>query len=419
MAKPSIGILHYSILPVIGGVEHVIADHARLLTSAGYPVTVFAGRGGNSRKLGPAREIILSELDSEHLENRAMVDALAMGETPDQFESLCKRIQKLLVPGISECDLLFMHNVLNFHFNLPLTAALCGLLERDGMPKQVAWCHDISRYVNPESGAEQRFGYPWDLLRTFQHGVHYVAVSSRRRDALAKIFGISKDRIQVIPNGVSPEWLFGLGDVTQGIVKEFDLLQSDLILLMPIRITPAKNIEFALRVVSALKRLDIQPRLVITGPPDPHASKSIDYFEELLGLRRRLGLEREALFIYEGMPGAGPTTVGSATIAEFYRLADIVLMPSLREGFGLPILEAGLLQKAIFATEIPAVDEVGAELVHTIAPDEPPDQVAERMRAWAENNRELGLRRRVRQEYTWQALFEREIEPLIKIESKR
>src|SRR5512142_604077 len=52
MKKPLITFLHYTALPVVGGVEMVMADHAHLLTEAGFRVTILTGRGGKARKVG-------------------------------------------------------------------------------------------------------------------------------------------------------------------------------------------------------------------------------------------------------------------------------------------------------------------------------------------------------------------------------
>ncbi|HEX9077643.1 MAG TPA: glycosyltransferase family 4 protein [Anaerolineae bacterium] len=444
MKKPLITLLHYTALPIIGGVEIVMADHARLLTEAGFRVRILTGRGGkprvpsskaktSARKDGasdkeapparaesaahpyaPAQVSVIREIDSDHAQNRKIAKALDAKVILPEFRSSQERIETRLAPKLARSDILIVHNVLNFHFNLPLTAALYHLLDQGQLPPTIAWCHDISRYVNPSSGEEQRTGFPWDLLRTYRPELTYVAVSNRRQRMLGETLQVPEDRIRVISNGVAPEMLLGLGEIGQRLVKDLDLLSADLILLMPIRVTRAKNIEFALRVTAALTVARFHPKLIITGPPDPHASDGQDYFEQLLDLRRQLGLEREAIFLYEGTPDLpGPLTIDLATVAELYRIADIIFMPSHREGFGLPILEGGLVHRAVFATEVPAVDEVGAESVNMIAPDEAPYQVASRMREWAEQDVEQRLQRRVRQDYTWQAIFKREIEPLI------
>ena len=44
-ALPSIGMLHYSAPPIVGGVEAVMQAHAAVMLQAGYPVTIVAGEG--------------------------------------------------------------------------------------------------------------------------------------------------------------------------------------------------------------------------------------------------------------------------------------------------------------------------------------------------------------------------------------
>ncbi len=413
MNKPHIGILHYTALPVIGGVENVIAEHIHLLTQAGYPVTLVTGRGGDSPALNGAQIVVIPELDSAYPENLEIAQSLDAGNVPDNFRTLQSRIKDQLDKTLAPLDLLMVHNVLQYHFNMPLTAALYDLLARDVVP-MIAWCHDISRYVNPRSGAPQRFGFPWDLMRTFQPDLCYVTVSSRRKEWLAEILGCPPEHIRVIPNGVAPETLLGLSDLGRRIIEGFHLLDADLILLMPIRVTRAKNIECALQVTAALKRAGIAPKLVVTGPPDPHAPDSMAYFQELLAQRRELDIVDEAVFIYAGGNGfANRLTVDLPIVAELYRTADIVFMPSHREGFGLPVLEGGMTRAAVFATGVPAVDEVGADNVYLIAADQAPGDIAARMLEWAERDVELRLRRHVRQNFTWRAIFERELAPCI------
>jgi glycosyltransferase involved in cell wall biosynthesis len=183
---------------------------------------------------------------------------------------------------------------------------------------------------------------------------------------------------------------------------------------MPVRITRAKNIEYALRVMAALKASGLLPKLIVTGPPDPHSSDREAYWGELLALRRALELDQDVIFIYEGTPRlSGPLTIDAPTVAGLFRVCDLVLMPSHREGFGMPILEAGLVGKPVFCTAVPVLEQIGAEYVHQIGADEPPDHLATRIRAWTQQNVAHRLRLRVRKEYTWSAIFQEAIQPLI------
>lgn len=57
-----------------------------------------------------------------------------------------------------------------------------------------------------------------------------------------------------------------------------------------------------------------------------------------------------------------------STLAAVYRRAAVVLMPSDREGFGLPVLEALACGTAVVASDIPPLREVGGEAVMYCAP---------------------------------------------------
>ena len=61
-----IALLHYSSPPIVGGVESVLAHHARLLANDGHEVTILAGRGENYDQRIPVQ--ILPRLDSRHAE---------------------------------------------------------------------------------------------------------------------------------------------------------------------------------------------------------------------------------------------------------------------------------------------------------------------------------------------------------------
>jgi glycosyltransferase involved in cell wall biosynthesis len=100
-------------------------------------------------------------------------------------------------------------------------------------------------------------------------------------------------------------------------------------------------------------------------------------------------------------------------VAELYRLCDLVLLPSHREGFGMPILEAGVVDRPIFTTDVPALEALGEPLESLIKVGETPRALASRIQGWAEKDIAHRLRRRFRRAYVWPAIFSSAIEPLI------
>jgi glycosyltransferase involved in cell wall biosynthesis len=419
MGKPSTGILHYTAPPIVGGVEAVIQAHTQVFGENGYPVTVVAGRGDPAALPPTADFITIPEIDSQHPQIVQMSAKLEQGRVAPELESLIGKLADILAPRLEAFDNLIVHNVLTKHFNLALTAALHRLIDGGIIRHCIAWCHDFT-WTSPSSRTRVHPGQPWDLLRTYRQDVTYVVVSRRRQQELATLFGCLEDDIQVIYNGVAPKTLLGLSSEGWALIDRLDLIAGDPVLLMPVRVTHAKNIEYALQLVATLKAQGRSPRLVVTGPPDPHDAQSMAYFEELRAMRSRMQIDREMRFVFEAGPVTGePYTVDMSVVGELFRMCDAVLMPSHREGFGMPILEAGLAGVPVICTRIPAAEEIGGDDVILFDADEDPTHLASRIMDYLESSMVYRLRRQVRQRYTWQALFEHQIEPLLGSAQKR
>lgn len=409
-----VALLHYTAAPVVGGVENVILEHTRIFREAGYPITILAGRGEKEAFPRGTDFVYIPELDSKHPEILKLSDELDQGRIPSDFEQMVTQIMEKLSPILASMDTLIVHNVFTKHFNLPLTAALFRLLDQGTIRHCVAWCHDLS-WTSPDSRSKVYPRYPWDLLRTYRSDITYVTISRERQQEMINLFGCSPEQIRIIYNGVDREKLLALSDVGLALINRLDLWDSDLNLLMPVRVTHIKNVELALHVVAALKEKGIRLRLVLTGPPDPHDEKSMTYFQDLLKLRKELGVEQEMRFVYESGPNpAEPFTIDMPVVAELLRVSDALFMPSHREGFGMPILEAGLIGIPVFSSDtVPATDEIGDPDVVKFPPAADPEQIAGLILKWAEESHVLRLRRRIRQNLTWQSIFQRKILPLL------
>jgi glycosyltransferase involved in cell wall biosynthesis len=101
-------------------------------------------------------------------------------------------------------------------------------------------------------------------------------------------------------------------------------------------------------------------------------------------------------------------------VADLYRVADMMFMPSHQEGFGMPVLEAGLLALPVVAADtVPAAVEIGGDDVLQFDLDKTPRAFAEELLPWVKNDSRLRLARCTRQDFTWEAIFAKKIEPLL------
>ena len=404
-----ISILHYAGPPVVGGVESTIYHHARLLKRKGYQVSISAGRGA---AFDDSIEFIsLPEVDSRHPEVERISDQLALGEVTEDFINLRDKLTNILSTSLSDTNILIVHNAVTLHKNLPLTAALKQIADQQKL-RLIAWCHDFA-WQDSLYTPDLHPGYPWDLLKTNWEGVDYVAVSEHRQRRLAELLGVPPSNIQVIQPGVDAVQFLNLSPSLQKFSYQNRIFESDPIILLPARITRRKNIEFAVQVVSHLKIRYSNVALIISGPPGPHNPKNIEYLDSLLGMRDSQNLNQNIHFVYQ-LNGADEIfNAPDEFIAGLYRISDLVIFPSFREGFGIPVLEAGLAQIPIFAADIPPVRESSAGMINLFDPHGDPAPVADMIFNHLQSDRAYKFHRHVLSEFTWDSILEKKIIPLI------
>jgi glycosyltransferase involved in cell wall biosynthesis len=409
--RPRVGLLHYTCPPVIGGVETILYEHAVRLTKRGYPVTIISGRGGPLPDRKAAKLVIIPELDSRETAVSAVREALDRGQIPSEFATLRADIIQRLSTELAELDVLIVHNALTLHFNLPLTAALWALTDSSRV-RLISWVHDIS-WLNPIYRPWLHEGEPWDLLRRQHPRIMSIFVSAQRLTEWNQLTGAIVGPDQVIPNGIDPIALLGLGRQAAGLVDRYGLLNTDVVLLAPVRITKRKNLEWAIEAAAGVHASGRSVQLLITGPPGPHNPRSHEYVAELKRLTERLGLQHSVQFLFEeGSAEPGGYAIDAATLSDLYMLSDVVVLPSGSEGFGLPLAEAAIFRVPVVCTDLPAFREVapdGATFVPTTegssgftaavlnAIESPPAR----------------LRRQVMHALSWDRIITERIEPLL------
>lgn len=402
-----IAILHYSIPPIVGGVESVISHHAQLMSADGHSVRLIAGRGESLGKHIPLT--ILPLADSRHSRVTVMKDQLDRGEVTKDFESLRDELAEQLHTALFGMDILIAHNICSLNKNLALTAALHQLHISKRLPRLILWHHDLA-WTTLRYQTELHAGYPWDLLKIAWPDATQVTVSEMRQDELSDLMKISKSKIHVIPNGVDVGKFLKMDDQTLEYIKKLDLLQASPLLLLPVRITSRKNIELALQVLEALRHDLPSAQMVVTGPLGPHNSANLQYFEKLSALRDELGLGNSVHFLAELTDEYIPDSV----ISDFYKLADALLFPSFEEGFGIPILEAGFANVPVFCSDILPLKKLGGEFVSYFSSNENPKVVAKMMAEFFKKDKVFGLRASVREQFTWERIYVTKITPLLK-----
>jgi glycosyltransferase involved in cell wall biosynthesis len=335
-----IALLHPTFWPLAGGVEHMVRDQANMLSREGHEVTIITGSGRDTGE--PYRVHVIAEMAPTDKQNLAVTADLQSGQVGPGFNKYRDKLVKVVGKILHNVDLTLVHNVFTTQGNLALTAALRELASKH---RFIAWTHDVSAgdadQVVP--GADKA---PWNFMRTPAPNVLYVAVSEVTRGELAEHLRPPVP-VEVVPDMVDVVRAFGLTPEIRASLASLALADRDLILFLPARVQMRKNIEFALQVTQRLCELDLNPLLVVTGEKDGQSE----------------GATRYADFLRQSLP---ETIVGNVvfvseffkvqddTLRDLYLLADCLLFPSKREGFGLPIVEAGLHRLPVWCSKMPA-----------------------------------------------------------------
>ncbi|CAN5789506.1 hypothetical protein BH11VER1_BH11VER1_23500 [soil metagenome] len=351
-----IALVHYSAPPVIGGVERVLAQQAKLLSRHGHEVIVVCGNVG-------------AELEG------AVVRGLADNDS------------------LNGCDVVIVHNMLTMPFQWEASQSLAACSRKMPDTRFINWVHDVD--VSPEAFAAL------DLKAT------HVAVSKVRQREFCKALKIPLKQCRVISNGVE---VSTLTEPTPGMVAyaaRHRFQERECVLLHPTRVLARKNIELGIEITAALRARGVDALYVVTGAIDPHRKESAAYADLIHDLVEKQALQERVLFV------SSEGKVEDADVQSLYMLADALLFPSKKEGFGLPLIEATLHQLPVFCSDIPIHREVMGRAAHYLDLEASPSVLADFIVERLSRKPSRKTAQKLLERYSWERIYQDYLEPLL------
>jgi glycosyltransferase involved in cell wall biosynthesis len=158
-----------------------------------------------------------------------------------------------------------------------------------------------------------------------------ITVSQTARKHIADTYGISKDKLRVIYNGIDT-------DIFSPSPKVHS--QDNRLLVVISRDTPVKGLRYMLEALALLRhKHDLELIVVAKGTDNRTTQRLID----TLGIRDYVKIIDE---------------IDTPELVNQYRLAGMVIIPSVYEGFGLPAAEAMACGAPTVSTTAGALPEV-------------------------------------------------------------
>jgi glycosyltransferase involved in cell wall biosynthesis len=221
-----------------------------------------------------------------------------------------------------------------------------------GLPaaRTIVTCHDVDAFRSILQPDEERRSLPFRwmadrILNGLRKAAHVPCDSEATRDALVELAAFPADRLSVIANGADPG-----GSPIADPATDFEagriLGPRQGVELLHVGSTiDRKRIDVLLEVFAALRRVRPDVRLIRVGGPFTGAQRA---------QARDLGVA-DAIAIVP--------FVDRGTLSAIYRRAALTLLPSEREGFGLPLVESLACGTPMVASDIPVFRELGRNAV--------------------------------------------------------
>ncbi len=307
-----------------GGMSVYIVELARELGRQGHLVDVY------TRVHDPADPKIVN------LGHNARLIHLLAGE----IEPIPKLAVYSYLPDFA-CNLEAFRKDINRRYDLVfshywLSAWVGQYLEQWWSVPHITMFHTLGAVKNTigfgEDEPELRIEREGELARTCHH---IIAPTEKEKEALISHYGASPERISVVPCGVNLE-LFRPGD-KESARRELGFGDGKIILSVG-RIEPLKGTEKLIRALPLLKANPEARLVVIGGDESSHRE-----LKKLKNLSRELGIEDSLTFT---------GSVKQDSLPRYYAAADVTVISSYYESFGLVALESLACGTPVVATDV-------------------------------------------------------------------
>jgi len=211
-----------------------------------------------------------------------------------------------------------------------------------------------------------------------------VIVTSATTACRLADFAVPESKIRVVRPGVASRSVLARAGTARAIGIR-DQCGVPPTLLCVASLTPRKGQDVLLRALAGLRRLRWRLRLV--GPErDPAFSRRVRRLARALRLADRIGF-------------VGP--LSQARLRREYDAADLFVLPSHHEGFGMVVAEAAAHGLPIIASDAGAIPEAAEVSRHRLVPPGDPPALAHALRRFLTSGR-LGIGRSAPRLRSWE-----------------
>ena len=166
-----------------------------------------------------------------------------------------------------------------------------------------------------------------------------VTVSEYSQKKIIDLYGVPKEKIRIVPNGVDTERFRPKVDNCQEIRKLINAGNKQIVLFVG-RLIPRKGLSYLIEAAKQVVQKHRETLFVIVG--------NGPLMKRLVADVKSMGVSNNFVFLGD---------VSEKDLTEAYRCADVFVLPSIQEGQGISLLEAQASAKPVVAFNVSGVAE--------------------------------------------------------------
>ena len=230
-----------------------------------------------------------------------------------------------------------------------MSQSLATLLVFQKIHPVVVTVHDIIPYMVRSDPQLNSLRHPVDAwfyrlaLSGLRRADAVIAISDYTKNTLVDALGLAPERIEVVCRVVEHDRFYPT-EVPEAFRSKYRLPAGQRYVVYVGSEDPRKNVPTLIRAFARLVEEHDDVVLLKVGAPHFEAERA-----KLKQLVAQLGIEDKVVFLDH---------VPDQDLALFYNVADVTVMPSLYEGFGLPALESMACGTPVVAANAASLPEV-------------------------------------------------------------
>ena len=254
------------------------------------------------------------------------------------------------IAKLHNCDILHCtSNTAPYSKKIPLITTLHDIIYMEG---------SLLKLLFNKASMYQKFGNLYRRIivsKVVQNSRRLITVSNFEKENITNFFKLKNKEIQAVHNGVNKTFTASIDtDHIAKIKAKYELPEKYMLHIS--NKDPRKNTKKVLIAFKEfLKTATANHQLLMLGCKDVELKSMLN--------------DINAVELYEHIVLTG--YVSDADLPVIYQLSELFLFPSLREGFGIPIIEAMACGVPVITSNTSSMPEVAGNAAHLIDPNKP------------------------------------------------